>query len=284
MSRLLRAGAPFVLVLALAAGLRFVGAGLASDGARLRPRFDGDGDVLYHAARARRLAMTGDPLWFDPALDPPLGARVLSPPLLEAIIAGAASAATAGAPTDAGVDAASALVPVALGVLAVGAVAALGALLLGPGHGLLAAFGLAISWSAIFYSMVGRSDQHALEQLVFLAVLLAAAWAVDCPRGRGRRPRALLLGLALAVSAWAWQGSALTLLVLSLAAAVDHLLGGAREPEGRRLAAVLAEGGLAGALLLALSIGLLGPPGALRSGAVEGVSALAVATCAGAAL
>jgi hypothetical protein len=47
---------------------------------------------------------------------------------------------------------------------------------------------------------------------------------------------------------------------------------------------VLAEGGLAGALLLALSIGLLGPPGALWSGAVEGVSALAVATCAGAAL
>jgi asparagine N-glycosylation enzyme membrane subunit Stt3 len=175
-------------------------------------------------------------------------------------------------------------VPVALGVLSVAIAAALGFLLLGRGGGLTVGLGLAIAPAAVFTSMVGRFDQHVLEVLCFLSSLLAMGWAVHVPSVRARRARALLLGCALAASFWSWQGSALTLLLLAFAAAADHLLGLPGEPPERRLSAALAEGALAAALLLALSIGLFGPDGALWRGGIEGVSGLGVATCAGTAI
>jgi asparagine N-glycosylation enzyme membrane subunit Stt3 len=277
-------GITLASILVLAGTLRLTGFDLAREGGAFRPRVDCDGDVVYHAARARQLAATGAVAWFDPALNPPHGARVLWPPLLEGLAAGAAWIGAAGAPTDADVDLAATFLPVALGVLSVAAFALLARRSLGPGHGRIAALGLAAAPAALLATMIGRFDQPCLELLLFVLALLAALQAQRAATDRARRWWALGLGGAVAAAFWAWQGSALTLLLLALAAAFDHLLAPAGDPPARRLSVVVAEGALAAALLLAATILLFGPDGALLDGRIEGVSGLGVAACAGTAL
>jgi hypothetical protein len=278
------AGLGLAAILLLSIGVRFTGVAFARGEEGFRPRLDEDGDILYHAVRARQLAETGAVPWFDPALDPPHGARVLWPPLLEGLAVGAAWATSAGAATRASVDRCAATLPVLFGLLSVAAAALLGRRLLGPGHGRLTALGLALAPAAILATSIGRFDQHGLELLLFTLVLLAAIWAQRAPSSAQRRGRAILLGCAVAASFWAWQGSALTLLLLAFAAACDHLLAGREEPPDQRFSLVLAEGALAAGVLLALSVALLGPPGALGYGGIEGVSGLGVAACASTAL
>jgi hypothetical protein len=128
---------------------------------------------------------------------------------------------------------------------------------------------------------LGRPDHHALEPLLLSLVLLAAAWiAADRP---GRAPE-VLLAAGSVLSFWNWNGSALYLALVAGFAGLWHVAAPAAEDRPGRAAARLATGFAAGAAALALTVALLGPEGAIRSGGLSGLSALQPALLGGTAL
>jgi dolichyl-diphosphooligosaccharide--protein glycosyltransferase len=229
-----------------------------------------DGDTYYHALRAERIARAWPRVpWVDPGMNHPYGAEVPWPPLLDEIVA--TGAVLTGPATSDHVAAVAALVPVVLGVAGVAAAWALAVALTG-GSGWGAALLVALLPAAVRQGFVGRADHHVLETLLSaLAFLLFA-------RGLRRPPswaRSLLLGAVLALSFWSWAGSALYLLVLSAALAAMHLLLPPGDPAPGRVAGELARGASVAAVLLAVSVAWLGPPGALASGRLTPISGLA---------
>jgi asparagine N-glycosylation enzyme membrane subunit Stt3 len=245
------------------------------EGTRLGP----DGDPYYHLYRAERLALHGELVWFDPGLDYPRGAEVLWPPGFDALIAGAAWVAAPGGPTAATVAQVAAWLPVALGLLTVLLVALLAAEVASPWAGVAAALLLALLPGNLQFTTVGRADQHALEALLLVALLLFQVRALRAAEAGALRRRTLAAGAVLALAFWSWPGSALLLGVLAAGAGAWHVLARDDEARARGAAALALTAGAAAGLLL-VSIALLGPPGALREGRISGVSALPVALCA----
>lgn len=90
----------------------------------------------------------------------------------------------------------------------------------------------------------------------------------------------MALGALIAAAFWNWLGSALYLLVLVGFTGLWHVIAPAGDAAAPRIARTLLRGGLIGAGLLAASIALLAPPGALARGGLNGLTALHVAMCA----
>ncbi|HSN90833.1 MAG TPA: STT3 domain-containing protein, partial [Anaeromyxobacteraceae bacterium] len=262
-------------VLALALGLR-----LAPFGRIFTPggvALAADGDTWYHALRAERIARDWPRVpWTDPGMNHPAGAEIPWPPLLDQAVATLAVAT--GPATPEHVRAVAALVPPVLGAAVVALAALLGAALLGGAAWWDAALLVALLPAAIRQSFVGRPDHHVLEVLLAGAALLA--YAREIGRERAGRLGPALLGAVLALSFWSWSGSALTLLFLAAHAALLHVLSPPGDPAPARAARTLALGGLAAALLLAITVGALGPPGALRSLRLTPITGLSAALCA----
>lgn len=238
-------------------------------------RFVGDGDPYYHVRRAGLILDAGAIVWRDPWLNYPAGADIPWPPLFDLLVAGAAWLAGLGRPAPETLAAVAAVVPVVIGVLSIWVAALLAAELFGAAVGAVTAILLALSQSHAYYGLLGRPDQHVLEVLLFCAVTLAFARGL-----RGARLRTgpvLLLGVTLALSFWNWLGSALTLLALGVACVVAGVVVDPARPDWGRPARLLAAGSAAAASLLALSIGVAGPRGALLTFSLGGLSAFQVA-------
>ena len=274
-----QARAALGLVLALALGVRLLPwpQVFTPDGVLLMA----DGDTYYHALRSERIAQDWPHVpWTDPGMNFPLGAAIPWPPLLDQVIATAA--VVTGAPTPDHVAGVAALIPPIAGTLLVAVTAVLAVLLLGGATWWDAALLVALLPAAVRQSFVGRPDHHVLEALVSaLAYLAYLSGLRPGRRGGGWR---LALGAALALSFWNWSGSALYLLVLAAHVAVLHVVAPPGDPVPGRAAGLLSEGAAIAAVLLAGSVALWGPPGALRSGALTPITGLSVAVCAGTAL
>lgn len=268
------------LALALLAALAALALRLAQAGAVYQGPEVGlgpDGDPLYHALQAERL-LSGAPgaPWFDPGLDWPNGALVPWPPLLDAGVALAARAIHGAGATRDEVAAVAAAVPPLLGALSVLLAGALCAALFGRG-GAVAAFLLAGLAAHGELTRVGRADQHALELALAPALWLAFARALGGAERR-RRGATAVLALLVAVAFWAWMGSAFLLAVPVLGALLLHAVA-AEEAGAAARALALGCGG--GAALLAGSLVLLGPDGALGRTSAVGLTGLHVAIAAG---
>ncbi len=245
-------------------------------------RIVGDGDVLYHLVQSMRLVTEGvAAVWRDPGLNYPIGADGHWPPLFDALLVGAGWLVEGGAAPDrAALVAGAVWVPVVLGVLTVALVAWLGRALLGGRPWLDAALLLALLPSHALQTVLGRADHHALEPLLLGLMVLAGARLAAGP-GRGATA---LLAVASALAFWNWNGSALYLALLGGFAAAWHLLAPPGDESPGPVAGRLAAGLAAGALLLAASLALLGPPSAVRSARISGLTGLQPALVAGAAL
>ena len=236
-----------------------------------------DGDTYYHALRAERIAQDWPHVpWFDKGMNHPAGAAIPWPPLLDQVIATAAVAT--GPPTSEHVAGVAAVVPVIAGVLLVLVTAALGAMLLGGATWWDAALLVALLPAAVRQSFVGRPDHHVVEAL--LSALAYLAYLGGLRDGRRIWTWTLALGAAVALAFWNWSGSALYLLVLAVHVGVVHWMVPAGDPRPGRAAALAAAGAGAGAAMLAASLALWGPPGALSSGSLTPITGLSVALCA----
>lgn len=248
--------------------------------------FLADGDPWYHVLRAREIAATGRVAWHDPGLNHPHGAEVPWPPLFDLLLAGAGWLAGGGAPDAAAVEAAAAFVPVVLSLAGILVAVALARSLLGAGEALVAGLVLALLPVHVHYGVVGRADQHVLESLLLTGMLLAYVRGTREGPRRLPWPEALAIGTLLAASFWTWLGSALHVAVLGALVAVTHGAGD-EELASRSRRLVGGATGL-GAVLMAVAVGLLGPPGALGRVSLGGLSAfpavLLAAACAACAL
>jgi asparagine N-glycosylation enzyme membrane subunit Stt3 len=273
-----RAAALALLAALVALALRLAQAGAVYQGpvVGLGP----DGDPLYHALQAERL-LAGAPgaPWFDPGLDWPNGAWVPWPPLFDAGLALATWSIHGAEATGEQVAAVAAAAPPLLGALSVVLAGALCAALFGRG-GAVAAFLLAGLGAHLELTRVGRADQHALELVLAPALWLAFARALAADPRR-RRLATAALALLVAASFWAWMGSAFLLAVPVLGALLLHLVA-AEEAGAAARALALGCGG--GAALLAGSLALLGPAGALGRTSAVGLTGLHVAIAVGCAL
>ncbi|HEY6003168.1 MAG TPA: STT3 domain-containing protein [Anaeromyxobacter sp.] len=269
--------AGLAIVAAVAVAIRFTHVGLVYDGGTVN--LVADTDPHYHVLQAERILhrAPGAP-WFDPNLDWPNGAPVPWPPLFDAVLAGAAAAVHgAGAGRDE-ISAVAAAVPPVMGAISAIAVGALAAALLGARRRVLASLLLALLPAHGELTPVGRPDQHAMELVVAPALWLAFVVAWNDPRLRARRAATAALAVLVAVAFWTWMGSAFMLAFPALAVALLHLTGADASERARR-ALFLGAGG--GAMLLAASLLVLGPPGALFRTAAIGLTGLHLAICAG---
>jgi AglB-like glycosylation protein len=255
-------------------------------------RIVGDGDVLYHLLQAGRLMSDGlGAVWRDPGLNYPFGADVPWPPLFDALLAGAGWLAAGGTTPDPDTLLAAAIwVPFVLGLVMVLLMAWMGRALFGGRPWLDAALVLALLPSHAVVSPLGRPDQHALEPVLLGLMVLAAArlarggGAADAHADARARAAAALVGFGAALSFWNWNGSALYLALLAGFAAAWHALAPPGDERPASTALHLAAGFLGGAFLLAVSVFLLGPPGAIRIAGLSGLTGLQPALVAGTAL
>jgi hypothetical protein len=265
---------------AIAAAVRMIpiGEALRPEGIRLIP----DGDPYYHVLRAQRI-VEGHVDWFDRGINHPVGAVNPWPPAFDALLAAVSALAAPWSDVPARrVELAAVFLPVLLGVATVLAIAWLSRESFG--HGATgAALVIALMPASFQYTHAGRADQHAAEALVLVAILIPFLRALR-QDDRARRARASwLAGAFLALAFWTWLGSAFHLALLVLAGAACHIAG----PDDRtreRFASALAGTAASASAVLVATLALLGPPGALRSGRVTGISGLSAALCGAAAL
>ncbi|WP_157061370.1 hypothetical protein [Anaeromyxobacter dehalogenans] len=244
-----------------------------------------DGDCLYHLLRAEEIARDFPRVpWHDAELGGGAGTDVPWPPLFDELVAATALVLGGGAAGEAEVARAGAWVPVALGVATVPLVAWLAAALAGGDAALGVALLLALSARHAVYSALGRTDQHVLEVLLAIAVLLAHARYLAQRTFRGRAAASVALGAAIATSAWGWLGSTLDLVFLAAHAAAWHVVAPGSSERAEAPAASMAVGCAGGATLLAVSVAALAPGEALLRLEIGGVSGLHVLVTAGAAL
>lgn len=240
-----------------------------------------DGDCQYHRLRAEQIASRQPQFyWKDPQLGDG-GVDIPWPPLFDEVIASAATLASAGSATPEGVARAAAWTPVVLGVATVPLVGWLAGILVGPELALGAALLLALSAPHAFYSTLGRSDQHVLELLLTVTILVAYARGLAARNIAAWWTAALALGIAIALAFWNWQGSALNLIFLSAFVSVWHVLTPRDVTRGSRPAAVLVGGCGVGTVVLVGTILSFAPAGALARGTISGITGLHVLLTAG---
>ena len=112
-----------------------------------------------------------------------------------------------------------------------------------------------------------------------MALLLLLVAAVAAPDRSARRRRAIGAGLVLCLAFWTWLGSALSVVLLAAIWCGWHIVARRDDPlRAEAHSALLWTGATAGFLLL-VSVGWLGPEGALHRGGLAGMSALPAALC-----
>lgn len=231
-----------------------------------------DGDTYYHALRAERIGRDWPRVsWRDAGMNHPYGAEVPWPPLFDELIATAALATGDASPQH--VAAVAAVLPVVLGLGVVAVTAWLAALLVG-GTGWEAALLMALLLAAVRQSFVGHADHHVLETLLYGLAFVGLSSGL---RGRRAWSPAVLLGVALTLAFWNWPGSAMYLLVLGACVATMHVLLPPGDGEVEAAAATLARGALIACGLLAATIPLLGPPGAIEDVKLTPITGLSIA-------
>lgn len=241
-----------------------------------------DGDCHYHRLRAEQIVRDFPRVqWRDPDLGG--GIDIPWPPLFDEIIALAAMGIGGGQPSRADVGLAAAWTPVVIGAATIPLAGWLASLLAGPGTAVGAGLVLALSTSHVVFSVLGRSDQHVLELLLLVVILACFSKGLAATDTRARVIASMAMGVAIALSFWNWLGSALNLLFLAAFVAAWHVLAARGAPRAGAAAAVLARGAGVGAALLAVTVAAIGPPGALRSTSIHGVTGLHVVLAAGAA-
>lgn len=241
--------------------------------------FRSDTDPYYHVLRAQRIVRDWPRVpWTDARMNFPYGAEVPWPPFFDFTIA--ALAKVFGSTGPEGVATAAAWLALAFGVVLLPLVAVTGRRLLGGGLWLDAALLVALLPAAARFGAIGAADQHGAELVISTAIFLAfvSSWREAEPR-RHPAVASAIMGLLIAVAFWNWLGSALYLLVLVGATALWHVLAPAGDAAARAMARSLFVGGLVGALLLAMTILLFAPAGALGRGGLNGLTGLHVAMC-----
>jgi dolichyl-diphosphooligosaccharide--protein glycosyltransferase len=261
-----------VAILAVATALRLANWGdvFTSDGVRLAA----DDDSLYHVLRTERMieGAVGAP-WRDGAMNSPDGAEIPWPPLFDGALAGAGWAAAGfHTPSRGDIERGGSFLPVLLALLALPAVAALARMLAGD-DGLLAALVLALLPAHGLYSMLGRTDQHVLEVLLFVWILVPVAHGVRRP-DRSLLLASAALGALYALAFWNWIGSGFYPLLLTAFTGAWAVVAPGSDRVSRRLAADLALGAGLGAVLLAGSVALARGPAQLTLMRLAGLSGL----------
>jgi dolichyl-diphosphooligosaccharide--protein glycosyltransferase len=273
---------------------RWIGVGavfLAAAAVRLTPIADvfgdgdvklvGDGDAIYHLFRSRWIAAHWPTaLWTDAGLDHPVGARIPWPPLFDELIATAA-VFTPGGADPRHVAVVAALVSLVLALATVPLLLSLAATLSG-GSGIAGALLASLLPAAVSYGFVGLPDHHVAE--LFLVCALLLVWRRAWGTGRVAAGAGLLAGALVALSFWNWPGSGLYLLLLAGHMLAVHVVQPAGRDGAMRVSAALAIAAGSAAVLLALSVGILAPAGALSDMSLTGVGALAVTLCSGTAI
>jgi dolichyl-diphosphooligosaccharide--protein glycosyltransferase len=239
-----------------------------------------DTDPYYHVLQAERM-LRGEPgaPWLDRGLNWPVGAEVPWPPLFDGLIAASARVLHGADATRGEIERVAAILPVAVGLLTLLVVAGLGRTLLGPGRGTGVALIVALLWSHAAYTSVGAADQHGMEVLLYAAILLGYARSWTAASSRERGIAAVLAGLGVTLAFWNWMGSALNLVLPVTFAGIARLALGGRSDVARRVAVGTAIGLGSAAALLAASIVVWGPAGAIGRGTLLGITGLSVVLC-----
>ena len=270
----LRAGLSHWQVVLLWAGILMVAAAVrmtswsevfSPDGVR----FLADTDPHYHVLRALRIVENFPRIpWTDPAMNHPLGAVILWPPLFDLLIA--IPAQLLGGST-AIVELVAVWIPVVLGLATLLLVGALGKAIADRQVGIIAAALLAVLPASMQYTILGRPDQHAMELVASCWVFLAF---INTWRIGPTWTSATIFGLGIAAAFWNWQGSGFYLVLLVGFTALWHLIA-LGERQGPHPARALAQGSTVGTLVLGLSVALSTPEG-FRATHIMGVTAFHV--------
>ncbi|HSN15833.1 MAG TPA: STT3 domain-containing protein [Anaeromyxobacteraceae bacterium] len=236
-------------------------------------RFGPDGDAYYHALRARVLAQEHRVLWRDPGLSFPVGADVPWPPLFDLLVAAPAWLLGGAVPSNATVERVAAVLPVVLAALGVLVAILLGREVLGRRGAVVAGLLLAVAPVHVAYTGVGRPDHHVLEVLLLTALLALYAAALRRP-SRSRWWWALLFAALLTASFWSWVGSTLYVVLLGALVFAAHVFAG--RDAGVSAVRVVGRAAVIAGLLTGATVALFGPPGALATVSLGGLSALPV--------
>jgi dolichyl-diphosphooligosaccharide--protein glycosyltransferase len=237
-------------------------------------RFFGS-DPYYHVMRAKRIVQNYPHVpWDDPMMNYPEGAPIFWPPLFDQIIATVSVALGGRQASPEFVEVVSAITPAVLGAMTLPLVAVIGWLLIGPEAGIVAALVVSILPAHVEHSMIGRPDQHVAETLLSSWVFLTfiAGWRRQNDEGvRGWRST-VLFSLGITLAFWNWNGSVLYLALLVSFTALWHLIASPGDQVARRSAEVLALGCGLATVLIAVSILLWGPAGALDRMTLAGIT------------
>jgi len=209
--------------------------------------------LIDYAARNFPYALGND------AFAAPGGQRVPIGPLFDWMVAGAAQLLGAGHPSTGLLEAVAAYAPVALALVTIVAVFAVGRRLFDSLVGLFAAALLATMPGAFLErTMLGYVDHHAAEACFSTLALLGLCWAADRARmagafsARDTAIRSAIAGLALGAYLLTWTSGAFLLFILTVWIAVQYALDHAKgKPSGRLVFIVLPALPVAAALLIA---------------------------------
>ncbi|MHC4687817.1 MAG: STT3 domain-containing protein, partial [Planctomycetota bacterium] len=126
-----------------------------------------DSDPYYHVLRTHRIVEDYPHVpWDNPMMNYPHGAPYNLPPLFDQLLATVVWLTGSGQGSSRLVEVVAALVPPILGTVTLPLVAALGWLLIRAEAGLVAALVMSILPAHVFWTIVGRPDQHVTETLL----------------------------------------------------------------------------------------------------------------------
>jgi len=242
------------------------------DGLRLRGN-----DAYYHLLRVQRTLEDGRVPVRDPWLSYPDGALIPWPPLFDGAVAGIARVFGGGPQNPSRVESVAAWTPVVIGLLSVLALAAAGALILGPWEGVLAALFLALLPGHVLFTRLGRLDQHGVEAMIMTGMAGAFVW-IGRRRGAGKPARAgeVLLAALMGLAFLTWQGSVLHLAVLMGALALLWIVH-PEEGAAREVSRSVAGAALGAAGILAVGIVVTDHPSSLLTVSLAGLNGFHVA-------
>ncbi len=213
----------------------------------------------------------------------PGGEHIPIGPLFDWLVAGTAKVLGAGHPSAGLVETVAAFAPVALALITIVAVFAIGRRLFDPLAGVFAAALLAtMPGPFLDRTVLGYVDHHAAEACFSTLTMLGLCWAVDRARLAGAfrqrdvAIRSALAGAALGAYLLSWTSGAFLVAILTVWIAAQYLLDQARGvPSGRLVECVLPAVGVAALMLLVLESGDV-PQHGMRLVALGGAAAVIV--------
>jgi oligosaccharyl transferase (archaeosortase A-associated) len=162
-------------------------------------------DEFYHMRRVL-YTVTHFPntIWFDSYINYPLGSNITWPPLFDQSIA--AAALGLGQHSQHGIEVVGAIMPVVFGSAAIIVVYIMIREIFGRNIALLSAFMTALAPFFLLKTMLGATDHHSLEVLLFLCAVMFLVLAIS--QANRRLLFAAALGISMAALAYTWAGAA----------------------------------------------------------------------------